>query len=201
MMRTIWGCVAVSALLTATAVQAQTLVTDEIPAPYSSRDEVVVERGPYAALPPAGVYGYGEEIIPPFQAVRNLRATGYEPISRPVRRRFVYLVAVINPQGMEGRAVLDAHSGRILRFVPAGYGDDDGIGAYGPSVSPGPPPVPRKLTTRSSLRPPASVPHVAFPPPPAVSGKSDARPGEATKLPAGQQQAAVAPPKPAADPA
>lgn len=211
-MRILWGCVALSAMLAASAAQAQTTpVTDEIPAPYASRDDMAVERGPYgpyAALPPAAVYG--EEIVPPFQAARILRSTGYELLSRPIRRGPVYMVAVINPRGMEGRAVLDAHTGRLMRFVPVAYDDDSSVDAYG---LPGPPP--RRMTARPAGRPPAAVPHeasrvpVAAPAAAAPAARPDARPAEAQQQqppqqqqaspPAGQQQAAAVPPKGTAD--
>lgn len=210
MKRIIWRCVAMSAVLATGAAQAQTtLVTDEIAAPpYAARDEMVVERGPYAALPPADIYG--EEIIPPFHAVRILRATGYQPLSRPFRRGLTYMVAVVNPQGLEGRAVLDAHTGRLVRFVPEAYGAD-------PAASYAPPPTgpsARPMMARPGPRPPALVPHASVPhmasrtPPAEPAAKSSARLPEEQKPPAAsaaatpatqQQQAAASPPRPSAD--
>jgi hypothetical protein len=199
MRRVIWGWFAASAVvLAATAVQAQTLVADEIRTPYSSQDEVVVGRGPYAALPAPGGYGAYEEVIPPFEAVRILRATGYEPVGVPVRRRWVYMVPVINAEGFDGRVVLDAHSGRVVRFIPATFGGEDAVEAYGP---PGPPPQTptlQRMNARTSLRPPASVPHVAI----RTTPKSDARLPAAAAQPvpaAPGQQLAAAPPKSTSD--
>lgn len=218
MMRAFWGCVAVSTVLAAGAAQAQVrLTTDEIPGPppYAARDDIRVGRGPYAAVPPMDAPSdvYGDEIIPPFYAARILRSSGYQPLSRPVRRGLVYTVAAINPQGLEGRAMLDAHTGRLMRFVPAAYGEGPATG-YGP---PGPPP---RVAARGGPRPPANVPHVASrtptatptAPAPAASAlsatapvaKPDARPAEAAPsqpptVPPAQQQAAASPPRPAAD--
>ncbi len=204
MTRVIWGWVTTSAVvLAATAVQAQTFAADEIRPPYSeirppyaAQDQVVVGRGPYAALPVPGDYGGYEEVVPPYQAARVLRAMGYELIGAPVRRRWVYMVPVINAEGMEGRALLDVHTGRILRFVPAAYGEEEAVGAYGP---PGPPPMPapERMNARTSLRPPASVPpHLASRTPP----KPEAQPAAAAPQPQPaapvQQQAAAAPPRP-----
>lgn len=205
MMRAFWRCVVLSSLLAAGGAEAQTVrVTDEIPgpSPYAARDDVVVGRGPYAAVPPSDMYG--EEIIPPFLAVRIVRSNGYRPLDRPVRRGLVYSVAVISPQGQEGRAMLDAHTGRLMRFVPVGYGEDPAIG-HGP---PGPPP---RMSTRSGPRPPANVPHVATrtspvaAPAPTASPPSaatpDARPADAAapQPAAAQQQVAASPSKPSAD--
>jgi len=205
MTRLNWGWFAMSAVvLAATAAQAQTRVADEIRTPYSSQDEIVVGRGPYyAALPAPGGYGPGygayEEVIPPFEAVRILRATGYEPMGVPVRRRWVYTAAVINPEGFDGRVVLDAHTGRIVRFIPAAFGGDEPVDAYGP---PGPPPTVQRMNARTSLRPPASVPHVASRTTPKGdrSDKFDARPAgvappPVAAAPSQPQQLAAAPPK------
>lgn len=221
MMRAFWRCVALSSLLAAGGAEAQTrLASDEIPGPppSASRDDVVVGRGPYAAVPPGSVPSdvYGEEIIPPFLAARIVRSHGYQPLNRPVRRGPVYTVAVIGPQGQEGRAILDAHTGRLMRFAPAGYGEDATVGGYGP---PGPPP--RRVSTRSGPRPPANVPHVTTRMPPVATATipaptastpsaatpvatpdarpADAAPAQPAPAPA-QQQAAASPSKPAADP-
>src|SRR5262249_21771209 len=78
----------------------------------------------------------------------------------------------IDPRGDDGRLVIDARNGRIVRFTPAyhfgeggqeGYGD--GPDAYGPPV----PLAPMKYEPSSNeIRPPASVPRVASRTPAAV---------------------------------
>ena len=74
-----------------------------------------------------------------------LRDYGYAPLGAPRQRGNVYSIAVIDPRGEEGRLVIDARNGRIVRFVPSyavSYGAPFG-------------------DTRRVPRPPASVPHVA----------------------------------------
>ena len=191
-MRVIWGWFAASAaVLAASAVQAQTTRTADEIRTYPP-DAAVIERdGPYAAVPPPGAY---EEVIPPFQAMRIARETGFEPMGRPVRQRFVYTIAAVSPEGFEGRVVLDAHTGRIMRFVPTRAEDP-----YGP---PGGPPPFERMNARTSLRPPASVPHVASrTPAPKPDAASTARSGDTSaqqpsaQQSSPQQQAAAAPPK------
>lgn len=131
-----------------------------------------------------GPYGYGSHaaipsarfarpldarpMLPPVQVVSILRATGYSPLGRITQRGWIYTVAVLDPGGDDGRLIIDARTGRILRFIPALAVDPDlnerMAAAYGP---PGPPPVAdaRYDTRRGSLldlrhapRPAAPVP-------------------------------------------
>jgi hypothetical protein len=136
---------------------AQTWVADEIrPEPYSPEAAVIVGRGAYppVEMRRSGVYDDG---LHPLEIIRIIRSTGYEPLGPPVRRRWVYTISAINSKGDDGRVVLDARTGQIVRFIPAEVSNDDMIGAYGP---PGMPPVPEKANARTSLRPPLPVPHV-----------------------------------------
>jgi hypothetical protein len=190
-MRVMWGWFAMPAvLLAASAVQAQTLAADEI-RPYPP-GAAMMEQGPYAEMPPPGAY---DDAIPPFQALRIARATGFEPIGRPIRQRFVYVIAAVSPDGIEGHVMVDAHSGRVMRFAPTRVGERD------PYDPPGLPP-PAHVNARTSLRPPAPVPHVAnrapAPKPEAQPTETPAQqPSAAASPPAPiQQQAAAAPPKP-----
>jgi hypothetical protein len=50
-----------------------------------------------------------------------LRDNGFSPLGIPRLRGFVYTIAVLDRDGSDGRLVIDARNGRILRFVP-GYG-------------------------------------------------------------------------------
>jgi hypothetical protein len=175
-------------VLTAAAGQAQTRVADEIRSPYPPDDAAIVGRGPYAAVPPPGAIrggyqgGYGgyDDAMPPFEVVRIIRSTGYQPLGIPVRRRWVYTISAINPDGYDGRVVLDARTGRIMRFVPAEVSDDEVVVSYGP---PGQPPAPppqyppsiQRMNARTSLRPPMPVPRVASRTPQATTGKPDLR--------------------------
>lgn len=131
-----------------------------------------------------GPYGYGSyaaipsvrferpldarPMLPPGQVVSILRATGYSPLGRITQRGLIYTVAVLDPRGDDGRLIIDARTGRILRFIPALFVDPDlndrMAAAYGP---PGPPPVPdaRYDTRRGSLPDLRQAPHPAAPAP------------------------------------
>jgi hypothetical protein len=124
--------------------------------------------GPYAAMPPevpAPRYGppaYEPRLMPPIEVYTVLRENGFLPLGIPRQRGLVYTIAVIEPGGSDGRLIIDARSGRIIRFIPADGMIDDGdrgdlSGAYG-AAGPLPPPTP----VRSSVpRPPAPIPNVA----------------------------------------
>ena len=120
---------------------------------------------PDAAVPRYG-YGDGPTLLPPQEVYTVLREDGFSPLGIPQQRGFVYTIAVIDRGGEDGRLVIDARTGRILRFMP-GYRIGDNAGedmpaAYGPA---GPPPVSQ---IRGGPRPPASIPHVASRTPSAV---------------------------------
>jgi hypothetical protein len=187
-------------------------------APYGAgapRYAVVSDfQGPYAAMPEAGPVGrdYGPSLLPPQEVYSVLRDNGFSPLGIPHQRGFVYTIAVIDRGGEDGRLVIDARNGRILRFMPAyRMGDnfrEDMPEVYGPAGSP-PPPSP----IRGGPRPPAPIPHLASRAPvvpplpkPAPPHAGDVKPLAAAPPaePAPQQSAAVqakpadAPPAPAA---
>lgn len=169
------GCVAAAALaLVANAAEAQ------VPANGAARGAYVVVSdfdGPYgppeAAPPPPPRYGYGygyEErgpapaLLPATEVYAVLRENGYSPLGIPRLRGAVYTIAVIDRRGDDGRLVIDARDGRILRFMPAAdaYGmapayDERAVAPYGPQSALPPPTVVRG----GPPRPPASIPHVA----------------------------------------
>jgi hypothetical protein len=183
-------------------------------APYGAgapRYAVVSDfQGPYAAMPEAGPVGrdYGPSLLPPQEVYSVLRDNGFSPLGIPHQRGFVYTIAVIDRGGEDGRLVIDARNGRILRFVPAyRMGDNFNEDIYGPA---GPPPPPSPI--RGGPRPPAPIPHLASrapvvpplpkpAPPRAGDGKPLAAAPPAERAP--QQSAAVqakpadAPPLPA----
>lgn len=112
--------------------------------PPRPRPHFAYPRGPFAAIRPGRfdppmAEGPG---VPPPEVARMLRSTGFSLLGQINRRGWVYTVAVINPRGDDGRAIIDARTGAILRFIPAYAVNarlDDQLGAlYGP---PGPPPV------------------------------------------------------------
>jgi hypothetical protein len=185
-------------------------------------------RGPYYAPPPAEVpppplpprYGYGgygpgyapgygpAALLPPYEVYNIIREAGFSPLGVPRQRGFIYTIAVIDRGGEDGRLVIDARSGRILRFVPAWQNGAPYDGAWNSSYGPrGPlPPAP---TPYSSALPPAPAPHVAsrsvpVPKPSPLAAKQTAEPAKPAEAAAAKpvaqpptQQAAVTQVKPA----
>jgi len=143
----------------AAAANAQILAPHETGrSPYTVVSDV---EGPYAAMPaeiPAP--RYGPTLLPPTEVYAILRESGFLPLGIPQQRGLVYTISVIDRGGDDGRLVIDARNGRIIRFIPAyRMGDnfnDDLIGTYGPVGS-----LPPVSAVRGPPRPPATVPHVA----------------------------------------
>ncbi len=168
----------------------------QMPAPYRAVSDFQgpdyqgpYER-PYGAVPPApppaynyGQYGAGPTLLPPREVYVILRDNGFSPLGVPQQRGVVYTIAVLDRNGDDGRLVIDARSGRIIRFMPAyGHGPygqrpydqnpygqgpydqgryDQGfplerMSGYGPEGA-----LPPATAIRAAPRPPASVPHVA----------------------------------------
>jgi hypothetical protein len=127
-MKVLVGCLASAGLLLASgAAQAQAL-------PPMRGDVAVVAQvsdvgGPYAAMPPVeyaeprpyGVLrrGYDLAVLPLREVYSILREAGFSALGMPQQRGLIYTVAVIDLDGEDGRLVIDARSGRILRFIPA----------------------------------------------------------------------------------
>src|SRR3954471_18562304 len=162
------GCVAALALaLAATAAQAQ------VPA-RGAMIAVSDFDGPYAppeAAPPPPRYGYGYEergpapvLLPSTEVYAVLRENGFSPLGIPRPRGSVYTIAVIDRRGEDGRLVIDARDGRILRFMPAADAYGMAPGYEQPAVAPYrpqsalPPPT---MIRNGPPRPPAPIPHVA----------------------------------------
>src|SRR6202012_1703964 len=116
----------------------------------------------YAAMPPdAPVPRYGPALLPLREVYTVVRESGFSPLGGPHQRGFVYTIAVIDRHGDDGRLVIDARDGRIIRFMPAyRMGDnlnEDLPAAYGR----GGPLPPIRILRRGVPRPPAPVPRVA----------------------------------------
>jgi hypothetical protein len=147
-------------IFAATAAQAQMSTAPEIGrSPVTLASDV---GGPYAAMPPeAPAPGYGPRLLPPMEVYTIVRESGFSPLGIPQQRGLVYTISVIDRGGDDGKLVIDARSGRIVRFMPAyRMGDnfnDDLNTAYGP-VGPLPP---INSNYRGVPRPPRSIPHVA----------------------------------------
>ena len=179
--------VAAELALAATGAQAQ------LPAPhYTAISDV---SGPYAAMPPEAPvahHGYGPTLLPPMEVYTVVREAGFSPLGIPQQRGFVYTISVIDRGGDDGKLVIDARTGRIIRFMPADrMGDnlnDDLNITYG---APGP--LPPTTNVRGVPRPPRSIPHVASRTVPVPK----ASPLAARPAPEPAQQSAAVQPKPA----
>jgi len=148
-------------VLVATAAHAQGLTPYEVEPPPATKASDV--GGPYAAMPSeAPVPGYGLRLLPAAEVYAIVRESGFSPLGIPQQRGLVYTISVIDRGGDDGRLVVDARTGRIVRFMPAyrmgdNFNDDLNV-AYGP-VGPLPPPI--NSNYRRVPRPPLPVPHVA----------------------------------------
>jgi hypothetical protein len=123
MKRFVSWAVSAGLVLAASAAHAQ------MPAPYRAVSDFEGPYGtPYGAPPPAAppVYApYGGEpgLLAPQQVYGILRDNGFSPLGVPHQRGFVYTIAALDRNGEDGRVLIDARNGRIIRFVPAyGYG-------------------------------------------------------------------------------
>lgn len=165
------GCVAAAMLaLAANAAQAQvpasgifggaTIAVSDFDGPYGP---------PEAAPPPRYGYGYEERgpapaLLPAAEVYAVLRENGFSPLGIPHLRGAVYTIAVIDRRGDDGRLMIDARDGRIIRFMPAAdaYGmapayEEPSVAPYGPQSA-----LPQPTMVRGGPpRPPASIPHVA----------------------------------------
>lgn len=160
-------------VLAASAANAQMLAPTDAGRPsYRSVSDL---DGPYAAVPqpppaPPPVYNYGggygaPSLMPPQEVYAVLRDNGFSPLGVPHQRGLVYFIAAVDRGGNDGRLVIDARDGRILRFTPSyGYGPSPYVGPFAPDRLPGYGPetsLPPPTVIRGVPRPPAPVPHVA----------------------------------------
>jgi hypothetical protein len=184
-------------IFTATAANAQVLTPYVIGQPRVSMVSDV--GGPYAAMPQeAPAPAYGPRLLPPMAVYSIVRESGFSPLGIPQQRGLVYTIAVIDRGGDDGRLVIDARSGRIIRFMPAyRMGDnfnDDLNAAYGP-VGPLPPvnssyrrvprpplPVPR-VASRTATPLPKAPPHAKPEAAPAQQSAATAKPADAQAAP------------------
>jgi hypothetical protein len=163
--------------------------------------------------PEAPVPSYGPRLLPAIEVYTIVRENGFSPLGIPRQRGLVYTIAVIDRGGDDGRLVIDARTGRIIRFMPAyRMGDnynEDLTGSYGPAG-----PLPPVRAVRGPPRPPLAIPRVASrtpsvptpkPLPHAVAEPKPVAPVAAAPAPipapAPAQQSAAAQPAPAAAPA
>jgi hypothetical protein len=106
--------------------------------------------------------------LPPRAIAALLDDEGFSILSPPIRRGPAYVVAVIDPNGNDGRVTLDAFSGRIIRFRPV----------MGPNAMILPDDI-RDTYARRDLTPPRSIPYV--PPRARTSSLPSPAPGPAPR--------------------
>lgn len=145
---------------------------------------------PYA--PPGPAYGYEPALMPPHEVYAVLRENNFLPLGIPYRQGYVYEITAMDPDGEDGRLLIDGRNGRIIRFMPAywmGRPHDSGLaGSYGAQAALPP------TAVRAGLRPPAPIPHVASRQVPLPAPK----PAQAaTAQPQSQPQVSAAAPLPA----
>jgi hypothetical protein len=221
---------AVSAVLVvaATAANAQApgaryQATSDFEAPYAGGPPPAPPPGYYGAPPaygPPAAYappaGYGAPLLPPQEVYAVLRDNGFSPLGAPFQRGFTYVIAVIDRGGEDGRLVIDARNGRIIRFTPAFrwsngyYGERHGYygDRYAPPPPYGPPGVlPPMAPISGEPRPQVSAPHMASrsvplpQPKPSVAGKPPEMAPQKSAAVVTKPEAAPAPKPAAASPA
>jgi hypothetical protein len=153
-------------VLAAAGAHAQIVAPSEAGGPlYRSVSDVSgpYGGGPYAAMPPDAPrpgYGYGPTLLPSTEVYTVVREAGLSPLGIPHLRGFVYTITVIDRSGNDGRLIIDARTGRIIRMVSAhGMGDnfsDDPAVIYGAPAT-----LPPPTNVRGAPRPPRAIPHVA----------------------------------------
>ena len=117
-MKLFTGSLAAGLLLLAAGAQAQVPYGNGR-SPYAAASDF---DAPYAAAPheiPGPRYGYGPSLLPSTEVYAVLRDNGFSPLGIPRLRGFVYTIAVLDRGGEDGRLIIDARNGRIIRFLPA----------------------------------------------------------------------------------
>jgi len=145
-------------VLTAATAHAQGVSPSGTGRSYTAVSDI---DGPYAAMPPqAPAPGYGPTLLPPREVYSVVRENGFSPLGIPRQRGLFYVISVIDRGGDDGRLVIDARNGRIIRFMPAyrlgSNFNGDVPATYGPGR-----PLPPISNSEGVPRPPASVPKVA----------------------------------------
>ena len=117
-MKLFTGSLAAGLVLLAAGAQAQ-VPYGNARSPYAAASDF---DAPYAMAPPAipgPRYGYGPSLLPSTEVYAVLRDNGFSPLGIPRLRGFVYTIAVLDRGGEDGRLIIDARNGRIIRFMPA----------------------------------------------------------------------------------
>ncbi|KIZ48213.1 MULTISPECIES: hypothetical protein [Rhodopseudomonas] len=201
---------AIGWIISAGLVAATTAATAQARPPYQAGSGIYRNvsdlGGPYAAMPPEAPMprdandGDGPRWLPAREVYSVLRENGYSPLGIPRRRGPFYAIAAIDPNGDDGRLLIDARDGQIVRFMPAYLREDAAFDAvpegYGLRALP-PPRIGRAAPSRRPMPQLASrTPSVPLPKPHPVGGPnvdaSQAAKRQAPQ-PAPQQSAAAQP--------
>ncbi len=133
-MKLFTGSLAAGLVLLAGSAQAQ------VPGPYENGrrpytaasdfgapDAVAPHAVPGPQYVPGPRYGYspGPGLLPSTEVYSVLRDNGFLPLGIPRLRGFIYTIAAIDRGGADGRLIIDARNGRIIRFLPAYRTDDN----------------------------------------------------------------------------
>ena len=123
-MKLFTGSLAAGLVLLAGSAQAQ------VPGPYENGRPPYTAASDFdaAAAPqpvpgpnygPGPRYGNSPSLLPSTEVYSVLRDNGFSPLGIPRLRGFVYTIAAIDRGGADGRLIIDARNGRIIRFLPA----------------------------------------------------------------------------------
>jgi hypothetical protein len=99
-------------------------------------------------------------LLPPGEVYLVLRENGFRPLGPPHQRGAFYVIAVTDRYGEDGRLVIDARNGQIVRFVPT-YRMGNNFYGPGPIPYPSAGRVPPVSEFGEVPRPPAPVPKMA----------------------------------------
>lgn len=142
------------------------MAASDFGAPYEAAPPVVpgpryVPGPDYAPRPQYG-YAPGPTLLPSTEVYAVLRDNGFSPLGIPRLRGFVYTISAIDRGGEDGRLVIDARNGRIIRFMPYRTGDnfyEDQSALGGPSAAPLPPArAPAQAAIQAPAQGPAQAP-------------------------------------------
>jgi hypothetical protein len=126
--RWVWrsGLVAAGLIAGVTAHAQTVAAADEIAVPPYAEDAymepppvVYREEETYTVVPARRPPPVEVAVLPPREVFAVVRERGFEPMGPARRRGWVYSVSVLDPNGEEGRVVVDARTGRVMRFMPA----------------------------------------------------------------------------------
>jgi hypothetical protein len=147
-------------VLAATSANAQMLAPIEMPIEVAGSLVTTVSDigGAYAE---AILPGEGPSLLPGTEVYTVVRENGFSPLGIPQQHGYFYTIAVMDRGGEDGRLVIDARDGRIVRFVPAYRVGSNYDEAVPPAYPAGAGPLPPINQARGVPRPPASIPHVA----------------------------------------